>query len=138
MRRAYDDAAGLTAAFDLNVLNVANQVAGTDFDVSAFEHRSFWNDEHHRIEMHLVSRRAQRVSLGDGGVLDLSEGQAIVTEHSYKHPPARVQAWFDAAGFDRVERLGIPGEAYGVWLASIDRDPPGCSAASDGGDDASR
>lgn len=121
MRRAYDDAAGVTAGFNLNVLTVVNRLLGADFDPAAFRHRAVWDDDQHRIEMHLVARRDQRIDLGDGGEpLALGEGAAIVTEHSYKHPPERLRGWLAEAGFGHVDRFGIPGEAYGVYIAAVE------------------
>ena len=58
---AYDDAAGVTAAFNRNMLVRLNREAGAEFDVEAFAHRAVWNDEESRIEMHLVSRKDQTV-----------------------------------------------------------------------------
>jgi len=82
--RAYDDPAGVTAAFNRNVLRRFNCELGADFDVSAFRHRAVWNAEMHRIEMHLVSARSQLVHLA-GEQLSFAEGEAIVTEHCHKY-----------------------------------------------------
>lgn len=119
MLRAYDDAAGVTAAFDLNVLNVVNQQLGADFDPAGFRHRALFNHEASRIEMQLVARRRQSVDLGQGVTLDLQAGEFIVTEHSYKHAPQRAEQLLHEAGFDELRRFGIDGEAYGVYLAGI-------------------
>ena len=83
MVRAYDDAAGVTAAFNLNVLNVVNRTLGASFDATAFRHRAVFNAEASRIEMHLVSQHAQAIALGTGQVLRLQASEHIVTEHSY-------------------------------------------------------
>lgn len=119
MLRAYDDAAGVTAAFDLNVLSVVNRALGADFDPGAFRHRALFNADASRIEMHLVAARPQRIDLGDHAMLALQAGDFIVTEHSYKHAAPQVQQMLRAAGFDDVRRFGIEGEAYGVYLAGI-------------------
>ncbi len=119
MLRAYDDAAGVTAAFDLNVLSVVNRVLGADFDPGAFRHRALFDADASRIEMHLVAARPQRIDLGDHAMLALQAGDFIVTEHSYKHAAPQVQQMLRAAGFDDVRRFGIEGEAYGVYLAGI-------------------
>lgn len=81
---AYDDAAGVTAAFNINLLVRLNREAGADFDPDAFVHRAVWNERESRIEMHLVSRRAQTVSLA-GHRIHFAEGESIHTENSYKH-----------------------------------------------------
>lgn len=119
MVRAYDDAAGVTAAFNLNVLNVVNRTLGASFDATAFRHRAVFNAEASRIEMHLVSQHAQAIALGTGQVLRLQASEHIVTEHSYKHAPARAEQLLRGAGFDQLQRFGIDGEAYGVYLARI-------------------
>jgi len=84
LEAAYDDAAGVTAAFNLNVLDRLNRDVGANFDVDGFEHRAVWNPEASRIEMHIVSRGQQRVQVGDVS-LDLAAGEAIVSEHCYKY-----------------------------------------------------
>jgi len=81
---AYDDAAGVTAAFNLNLLTRLNREAAANFDLAAFAHRALWNDLESRIEMHLVSRRRQHVTIG-GQVIRFEEGETIHTENSYKH-----------------------------------------------------
>src|SRR5262245_11527378 len=84
--RAYDDAQGVTAAFDLNVLAHVNRTHAATFDLGAFMHRAVWNAAHHRIEMHLVSRRRQIVEVR-GEPIQLERGEPIITEYCYKHPP---------------------------------------------------
>ena len=84
LRPAYDDAAGVTAAFNRNALTHINRVADADFNLDGFDHRAVWNDEHGRVEMHLVANRPQRVRI-DGHAFDFAEGEPIWTESSYKH-----------------------------------------------------
>jgi L-histidine N-alpha-methyltransferase len=109
--RAYDDAAGVTAAFDLNVLSVVNRELGADFDLDAFRHRSVWDAENEWIEMRLRSLREQTVSIR---ALDrqvrFAEGEEMRTEISAKFRRERLDAdaaavglriqhwWTDAAG----------------------------------------
>jgi dimethylhistidine N-methyltransferase len=81
---AYDDAQGVTAAFNLNVLQRLNRQAGADFDLSQFSHRAVWNDLESRIEMHLVSRARQTVTVA-GVRIRFEAGETIHTENSYKH-----------------------------------------------------
>ena len=81
---AYNDAKGVTAKFNLGVLARANRELGADFDLSAFRHRAPYNETHGRIEMHLVSQRAQIVNL-DSQEFRFEEGEYITTEHSYKY-----------------------------------------------------
>jgi len=98
---AYDDAQGITAAFNKNLLVRINRELDGDFDLDAFDHRAVWNAEESRIEMHLVSRQAQQVSIGED-VFDFAEGETIHTENSYKFTPAMI-ADIAARGGWRVE-----------------------------------
>src|SRR5262245_19265612 len=81
---AYDDAAGVTAEFNRNLLVRINRELGADFDVDQFAHRAFFNSEQSRIEMHLVSRRPQTVRIGDA-TIRFARGESICTEYSYKY-----------------------------------------------------
>ena len=81
---AYDDAQGVTAAFNRNLLVHLNHITGARFDPSSFEHRAIWNEESGCIEMHLVSTRAQSVLLADVPI-NFAAGEFIHTESSYKH-----------------------------------------------------
>ncbi len=84
LERAYNDAEGITADFNLNVLHRLNTELGADFDVEAFSHRAVWNDAASRIEMHLVSGRAQTVRIGRETIA-LRADEYIHTESSYKY-----------------------------------------------------
>jgi L-histidine N-alpha-methyltransferase len=84
LNRAYDDAQGVTAAFNLNLLARINRELKADFDLDAFAHHAFFNEEQSRIEMHLVSRKAQQVHVS-GTTFALEEGETIHTENSYKY-----------------------------------------------------
>jgi dimethylhistidine N-methyltransferase len=80
---AYDDAAGVTAAFNKNILARLNREAGADFNLDAFHHRAYWNAQDSRIEMHLQSTVAQIVTI-DGEQITFASGESIHTENSYK------------------------------------------------------
>lgn len=84
LERAYNDAAGVTAAFNLNILRRLNRELGTDFELEHFRHEAVWVPEASRIEMHLVSTREQCVTLGDC-VIRFAAGERLVTEHSHKY-----------------------------------------------------
>ena len=84
LERAYNDAAGLTAAFNLNVLHRLNRDAAANFDTDAFTHRAIFNDEASRIEMHLVATHPTTAHLADT-TFTFTSGQHILTECSYKH-----------------------------------------------------
>src|SRR3954469_11919635 len=113
---AYNDAAGVTARFNLNVLVRINHEIGGNFDLSAFTHRAIYNRERHRIEMHLVSRKAQTVRIL-GRSFAFRAGESIHTESSYKYSLDRFAAlatgsgwqptasWTDAGGMFSVHAL---------------------------------
>jgi dimethylhistidine N-methyltransferase len=84
LERAYNDSAGVTAAFNLNALNSLNRLLEADFDPAAFSHRAFYNAERQRIEMHLVSHRDQVVHCA-GEPVAFAEGETLHTENSYKY-----------------------------------------------------
>ncbi len=98
---AYDDAQGVTAAFNRNVLVRANREVGTDFDLDGFEHLALWNGEQSRMEMHLRATRDQRVSVGDR-VFDFAAGETIHTESSRKFTQATIAAMAEASGWTLV------------------------------------
>ncbi|HEX8470571.1 MAG TPA: ergothioneine biosynthesis protein EgtB [Brevundimonas sp.] len=95
---AYDDAQGVTAAFNKNLLVRANAELGTDFDLDAFEHLALWNEPESRMEMHLRSARDQRVTIGDT-VIRFVKGETIHTESSRKYTRASVITLAEAAGW---------------------------------------
>ena len=113
---AYNDAAGVTARFNLNVLVRINRELGGNFDLSGFVHRAIYNRDRHRIEMHLISRKAQTVRVL-GRSFAFRPGETIHTECSYKYSLARFaalalgagwkvrQSWTDAAGMFSVHAL---------------------------------
>jgi L-histidine N-alpha-methyltransferase len=95
---AYDDAAGVTAKFNLNVLARMNRELGGNFDLSAFRHRAFYNVANHRVEMHLESLEAQSVTVA-GRTFSFSKGETIHTENSYKYTIESFRALAEAAGW---------------------------------------
>jgi L-histidine N-alpha-methyltransferase len=103
LNAAYNDAAGVTARFNLNILQVLNRELGADFDLSAFVHRAFYDEQLNRIEMHLVSSLDQVVTIpGIGGVV-LGKGESIRTEISCKYDRAGIALLFSAAGMTLEE-----------------------------------
>jgi L-histidine Nalpha-methyltransferase len=84
LNTAYNDGAGLTAKFNLNLLARINRELDGNFDLENFSHRAFYNSERHRIEMHLVSKRRQKVRVA-GRVIEFRAGETIHTENSYKY-----------------------------------------------------
>ena len=97
---AYDDPAGVTAAFNLNVLARINRELGADFDLSSFRHEARWNYVERRIEMHLRSMRRQSVRIPVANLrLMLNEGETIWTESSHKYQPEEVVRMAERTGF---------------------------------------
>ncbi len=120
LNAAYNDADGITAAFNLNLLARINRELEADFDLDGFDHLAFYSETRGRIEMHLVSRRAQRVHLA-GAQFALAEGERIHTECSYKYRIEEFQAlawraglcslevWIDPERLFSLHYLGVPG-----------------------------
>lgn len=98
LERAYDDAAGVTAAFNRNMLAHVRRRTGADVDPRAFDHVAFWNPEEHRVEMHLRSNRDQAIEVGDAR-FPFPAGRTIHTENSYKYSRERFVALAAGAGF---------------------------------------
>lgn len=97
---AYDDPLGVTAAFDLNVLARMNRELEADFDLSAFRHLARYDEAERRIEMHLVSTRAQSVTIPRAGCsVSFAEGETIWTESSHKYSPREVIMMGRRSGF---------------------------------------
>src|ERR1700756_4591251 len=95
---AYNDAAGVTARFNLNVLVRMNRELGGNFDISAFTHRAIYNRERHRIEMHLISKKTQVVRML-GTSFSFRPGESIHTENSYKYSIDRFAALARGSGW---------------------------------------
>ena len=105
---AYDDAAGVTARFNLNLLARMNRELGADFDLGGFRHRAFYNAAQHRIEMHLVSLVAQKVRIG-GDTIAFEAGETIHTENSCKYTIDSFARLAGSAGW-RVEQVWTDAE----------------------------
>ncbi|RAI43768.1 L-histidine N(alpha)-methyltransferase [Rhodoplanes roseus] len=102
LTRAYNDAAGVTAEFNLNLLRRINRELGANFDLGAFWHRAVYNREQLRIEMHLGSKTRQRVRI-DGRCFDFRRGETIHTESSYKYTPELFRTLANGAGWRVAE-----------------------------------
>jgi uncharacterized SAM-dependent methyltransferase len=102
LNAAYNDKAGITAQFNLNLLARINRELGGDFDLDGFSHKAFYNSVRSRIEMHLVSKRRQKLRVA-GRMIDFRAGETIHTENSYKYTLesfgalARGSGWTPAA-----------------------------------------
>jgi dimethylhistidine N-methyltransferase len=115
LMRAYDDPLGVTAEFNKNILARLNRERGATFDLDCFEHRAVWNSEASRVEMHLVSTCRQIVRV-DKQTFAFAAGEAIVTEHCYKHSPMAMQAILGAAGWRPRQVFTSSHQPYRLWL----------------------
>lgn len=102
LEAAYDDAQGVTAAFNMNLLHRANVELGTNFDTNTFRHHAVWNEAEARIEMHLESLRDQTVKL-DGHRFRFKAGETLHTENSRKFDRDRVVAMVEAGGWSLLD-----------------------------------
>jgi len=121
---AYNDPEGITAAFNLNVLRILNRELDANFDLTAFEHRAFYSEEHRRIEMHLRARSRQTVRFGAAGApVSIEEGESIRTEISCKHDRESVDALFADAGLE-VDRWAEDGQGFFALVLGKRTTPP--------------
>src|SRR5262249_7962569 len=116
LHAAYDDAHGVTAAFNRNILRRINRELGADFDVASFRHVALFNDDASRIEMHLESTRDQCVRVA-GHTFDFTRGETIWTESSYKYDEGQLATVASAAGF-RVDRLWTDANDL-FWVSAL-------------------
>jgi len=117
MVAAYDDALGVTAAFNLNVLQVVNRLAGTDFDAADWRHVALFDAEHSRIEMHVEARRPVVVAW-PGGERRFAAGERIHTENSCKYTLDGLTGMLRDAGFGEVVHYTDAAQRFAVLLAS--------------------
>lgn len=116
LERAYDDALGVTAAFNLNVLRHVNRLLGSDFDIADWRHVAHYNEEHRRIEMHLEARRTLEVTWS-AARRRFQAGERIHTENSYKYSPESFEALLGETDFE-VDRFWTDENGwFGVFFA---------------------
>ena len=120
LEAAYNDAAGVTAAFDLNILNVVNNALNADFNVSAFRHRAHYNHDLDRIEMHLYAQSAQTVHIADLDMtVEIAKDESIWTESSHKFTQATAAAMLQEDGMTLEAWYTDPLRYFGLALASM-------------------
>ncbi|MFO7894305.1 MAG: L-histidine N(alpha)-methyltransferase [Longimicrobiales bacterium] len=115
LEAAYNDAAGVTAAFNLNVLRVLNRELGADFDLDGFTHRALYAVDHERIEMHLVAAAPYTVTIPEAGEFTFAAGETIRTELSCKYTRASIESMFEGAGLT-VERFAVEPPGFALVL----------------------
>jgi L-histidine Nalpha-methyltransferase len=117
---AYDDAAGVTAAFNLNILTRLNRELDADFNLAAFAHRARWNAAESRIEMHLESLRSQTVTIPTNDEIHhiaFEQGETIHTENSYKFTPEALTTLLTTSGFTPTRTFHDPTQTFALTLA---------------------
>src|SRR5881392_2321788 len=115
LERAYNDSAGMTAQFNLNLLARANRELGSDFNLRGWRHRAIYNEKAGRIEMHLISLRPQTVNIADAA-FSFAPGEHIITEFSYKYSPSEMIALAGAVGL-RFEKIWTDEQKlFGLFL----------------------
>ena len=112
---AYDDRAGVTAAFNKNVLVHVNRVLGANFDPATFDHRAIWNAKQHRVEMHLMSKTNQVVRAGERS-FEFRAGETIHTENCHKYSIADFAALASQAGWSLKKSWQSASPAFAVLL----------------------
>jgi dimethylhistidine N-methyltransferase len=115
---AYNDAAGFTASFNLNLLERINHELDADFDIDGFEHRAFYNSDKGRIEMYLRSQQQQVVNIEDQ-IIRFNEGETIHTENSYKYTIKEFQVMAHQAGFMPIYVWTDPDELFSVHYFEV-------------------
>lgn len=120
LNTAYNDKDGFTEQFNKNLLVRINRELGADFNVAQYKHHAFFNEEKHRIEMHLVSLQQQNATI-DGHVFQFAKGQSILTEYSHKYTIESFQQLAAKAGFKCVKTWLDDNQLFSVFfLSSID------------------
>ncbi|MDO8843723.1 MAG: L-histidine N(alpha)-methyltransferase [Methylicorpusculum sp.] len=115
LNAAYNDAAGITAEFNRNLLTRINNELDGHFDLDRFEHRAFYNDQRGRIEMHLVSREEQQVSIS-GQDFRFIKGETIHTENSYKYSPDEFMTLANAGGFKLLKLWSDDNHLFSIYF----------------------
>ena len=123
LQEAYNDARGVTAAFNLNLLQRANRELDADFDIDAFEHRALYNGTAGRIEMHLTSSCKQTVNI-DGHSFDFKVGDSIHTENSYKYTNDEFRSLAQRAGFTSCAVWTDSDRLFSLHFLRVDRALP--------------
>ena len=119
LNAAYNDAAGITARFNLNLLARINRELNANFDLASFSHHAFYNSERHRIEMHLASNKRQKVKVA-GRVIEFRSGETIHTENSYKYTLESFSALARGSGWSPLAVWTDAGANFSVHALSFE------------------
>lgn len=117
INRAYNDSRGVTAAFNLNILERLNRELGADFPITDYEHHAFYSSDQHRVEMHLIARRAHKVTIPEIGEISLEKGESIRTELSYKYDRTILEDILCASGLKIDKWMPASDDSFALALA---------------------
>lgn len=123
LERAYDDAAGVTAQFNLNLLERINRELDGTIPVEAFRHRAIWNDDRARIEMHLEATREVRFMV-EGRSFEMAAGETIHTENSHKYGPRDARLLLRSGGWTPIAEWADPDDQFALYLAEAQAPRP--------------
>ena len=122
LNAAYNDKAGVTAEFNLNLLTRINRELGGSFDLDCFEHHAFYNRERSRVEMHLASLKRQKVKVA-GETIEFRAGETIHTENSYKYSIESLSALARGAGWQPAVVWTDPGKYFSIQAFRLSEKP---------------
>jgi L-histidine Nalpha-methyltransferase len=128
LNAAYNDSAGVTASFNLNLLVRINRELGGTFNLADFEHHAFYNRERSRVEMHLASLKRQKAKVA-GETIEFRAGETIHTENSYKYSVEKLAALARGAGWNPVKLWTDPDDYFSIQMFRLSDTPPVASAA---------
>ncbi|MFL5564495.1 MAG: L-histidine N(alpha)-methyltransferase [Gemmatimonadaceae bacterium] len=120
INRAYNDSKGVTAAFNVNVLNRLNRELNANFPIDGFDHRAFYNSEQHRVEMHLIARRPVKVVIPEIGEISFEKGESIRTELSYKYDRPMLEDILSASGLAIEQWMPADDGSFVLALARVE------------------
>jgi len=123
LERAYDDAAGVTAQFNLNLLERINRELDGTIPVEAFRHRAIWNDDRARIEMHLEAERDLLFTV-EGRPFEMAAGETIHTENSHKYGPRDARLLLRSGGWTPIAEWTDPDDQFALYLAEAQAPRP--------------
>lgn len=123
LERAYDDAAGVTAQFNLNLLQRINRELDGTIPVQAFRHRAIWNDDRARIEMHLEAERDLLFTV-EGRPFEMAAGETIHTENSHKYGPRDARLLLRSGGWTPIAEWTDPDDQFALYLAEAQAPRP--------------
>ena len=121
INHAYNDSRGVTAAFNLNILERLNRELNADFPIADYEHHAFYSSENHRVEMHLIATKAHRVTIPEIGEISLAKGESIRTELSYKYDKPMLEDILTASGLRLEKWMPADDGSFALALAHTER-----------------